>query len=65
VIAVLRMSIFWSLDFALFGTQLTLLQGPDRLLPREDSDVAAEVADILANQKSRLTTGHPGPGCPP
>jgi pyruvate/2-oxoglutarate dehydrogenase complex dihydrolipoamide dehydrogenase (E3) component len=31
--------------FALFGTQVTLLQGPDQLLPREDSDVAAEVAD--------------------
>jgi pyruvate/2-oxoglutarate dehydrogenase complex dihydrolipoamide dehydrogenase (E3) component len=36
--------------FALFGTQVTLLQGLDHLLPREDSDVAAEVADILANQ---------------
>jgi probable pyridine nucleotide-disulfide oxidoreductase len=36
--------------FALFGTQVTLLQGPDQLLPREDSDVAAEVADILTNQ---------------
>jgi probable pyridine nucleotide-disulfide oxidoreductase len=36
--------------FALFGTQVTLLQGPDQLLPREDSDVAAEVAEILADQ---------------
>jgi pyruvate/2-oxoglutarate dehydrogenase complex dihydrolipoamide dehydrogenase (E3) component len=26
--------------FALFGTRVTLLHGPDQLLPREDSDVA-------------------------
>jgi probable pyridine nucleotide-disulfide oxidoreductase len=36
--------------FALFGIQVTLLQGPDQLLPREDSDVAGEVAGILANR---------------
>jgi probable pyridine nucleotide-disulfide oxidoreductase len=43
--------------FALFGTQVTLLQGPDQLLPREDSDVAAEVADILASQGIALRMG--------
>jgi pyruvate/2-oxoglutarate dehydrogenase complex dihydrolipoamide dehydrogenase (E3) component len=43
--------------FALFGTQVTLLQGPDQLLPREDSDVAAEVAAILANQRVGLRLG--------
>jgi probable pyridine nucleotide-disulfide oxidoreductase len=36
--------------FALFGTQVTLVQGRDQLLPREDPDVAAEVADILTDQ---------------
>jgi pyruvate/2-oxoglutarate dehydrogenase complex dihydrolipoamide dehydrogenase (E3) component len=39
------------------GTQVTLLQGPDQLLPREDSDVAAEVAEILANQGVGLQLG--------
>jgi pyruvate/2-oxoglutarate dehydrogenase complex dihydrolipoamide dehydrogenase (E3) component len=43
--------------FALFGTQVTLLQGPDQLLPREDSDVAAEVADILASHGIALRMG--------
>jgi pyruvate/2-oxoglutarate dehydrogenase complex dihydrolipoamide dehydrogenase (E3) component len=43
--------------FALFGTQVTLLQGPDQLLPREDFDVAAEVADILTNQGVGLRLG--------
>jgi pyruvate/2-oxoglutarate dehydrogenase complex dihydrolipoamide dehydrogenase (E3) component len=43
--------------FALFGTQVTLLQGPDQLLPREDSDIAAEVADILTNQGVGLRLG--------
>jgi pyruvate/2-oxoglutarate dehydrogenase complex dihydrolipoamide dehydrogenase (E3) component len=43
--------------FALFGTQVTSLQGPDQLLPREDSDVAAEVAQILADQGVGLRLG--------
>jgi probable pyridine nucleotide-disulfide oxidoreductase len=33
--------------FAAFGSQVTLLQGRDQLLPREDPDVATEVADGL------------------
>jgi pyruvate/2-oxoglutarate dehydrogenase complex dihydrolipoamide dehydrogenase (E3) component len=35
--------------FAAFGSQVTLLQGRDQLLPREDPDVATEVADGLRN----------------
>ncbi|MEV0695723.1 FAD-dependent oxidoreductase [Streptomyces sp. NPDC050388] len=36
--------------FAVFGTRVTLLQGRDQLLPREDPDVAGQVADILTDQ---------------
>jgi pyruvate/2-oxoglutarate dehydrogenase complex dihydrolipoamide dehydrogenase (E3) component len=36
--------------FATFGTRVILLQGPGQLLPREDPDVAHEVAQILADQ---------------
>ncbi|WP_406724015.1 FAD-dependent oxidoreductase [Streptomyces sp. GD-15H] len=36
--------------FAVFGTRVTLLQGRDRLLPREDRDVADEVARVLTDQ---------------
>ena len=36
--------------FAIFGTRVTLLQGPHQVLPREDPDVAAEVANILTDQ---------------
>ena len=54
--------------FALFGTQVTLVQGRDQLLPRDDPDVAAEVADILTEQGVdlrlgvRTTAGHREPG---
>jgi probable pyridine nucleotide-disulfide oxidoreductase len=43
--------------FALFGARVTLLQGPDQLLPREDPDIAAEVAKILADQGVDLQLG--------
>lgn len=43
--------------FALFGTRVTLLQGSAQLLPREDADVAAEVADILTGQGVDLRLG--------
>lgn len=33
--------------FAVFDTRVTLLQGSGQLLPREDPDVAVEVAEIL------------------
>jgi pyruvate/2-oxoglutarate dehydrogenase complex dihydrolipoamide dehydrogenase (E3) component len=36
--------------FALFGSHVIMLQGSSQLLPREDPDVAAEVADILVDQ---------------
>lgn len=36
--------------FALFGTRVTLLQGSGQLLPREDPDVAADVAAVLRDQ---------------
>jgi pyruvate/2-oxoglutarate dehydrogenase complex dihydrolipoamide dehydrogenase (E3) component len=36
--------------YALFGSQVIMLQGRSQLLPREDQDVAAEVAEILADQ---------------
>jgi pyruvate/2-oxoglutarate dehydrogenase complex dihydrolipoamide dehydrogenase (E3) component len=43
--------------FALFGTRVTLVQGRDQLLPREDPDVAADVADILTSQGVDLRLG--------
>ncbi|GAB3678458.1 dihydrolipoyl dehydrogenase family protein [Saccharopolyspora tripterygii] len=36
--------------FALFGTRVILMQGGDHLLPREDPDVAGQVAEILTDQ---------------
>ncbi len=36
--------------FAIFGTQVTLLQGPGQLLAREDPDVAEQVAGMLVDQ---------------
>ncbi|WP_127126171.1 NAD(P)/FAD-dependent oxidoreductase [Georgenia sp. SYP-B2076] len=35
---------------AVFGSRVTLLQGRDQVLPREDRDVAAAVADVLTAQ---------------
>ena len=35
--------------YAVFGSKVTLLQGRDQLLPSEDPDVAADVADSLRN----------------
>ncbi|MFD1506808.1 mercuric reductase [Georgenia yuyongxinii] len=35
---------------AVFGSRVTLLQGRDQVLPREDPDVAAAVADVLTDQ---------------
>jgi probable pyridine nucleotide-disulfide oxidoreductase len=36
--------------FATFGSHVTLIQGGDQLLPREDRDVADQVAEILRAQ---------------
>lgn len=44
--------------FALFGTHVTLLQGGDQLLPREDPDIASEVADLLRAQGVDVRLGN-------
>jgi pyruvate/2-oxoglutarate dehydrogenase complex dihydrolipoamide dehydrogenase (E3) component len=36
--------------FATFGTRVTLLHGPAQLLPREDPDVARQLAEVLSDQ---------------
>jgi probable pyridine nucleotide-disulfide oxidoreductase len=43
--------------FALFGSQVIMLHGRNQLLPREDPDVAGEVADILADQGVEIRLG--------
>jgi pyruvate/2-oxoglutarate dehydrogenase complex dihydrolipoamide dehydrogenase (E3) component len=43
--------------FAIFGTRVTLLQGADQVLRREDPDVATNVADILVEQGIDLRLG--------
>ncbi|GAA4288246.1 dihydrolipoyl dehydrogenase family protein [Georgenia daeguensis] len=43
--------------FAVFGTKVILLQGRDQILPREDPDVAADVADALTAQGVELRLG--------
>lgn len=56
--------------FAAFGTRVILLQGRGQVLPREDPDVASQVADNLTDQGvevrlgARATAVHrePGPG---
>jgi pyruvate/2-oxoglutarate dehydrogenase complex dihydrolipoamide dehydrogenase (E3) component len=40
-----------------FGTDVTVLEASERLLPREDEDVAGAVADILAGDGIRVITG--------
>jgi len=43
--------------FAVFDTKVILLQSRDQILPREDPDVAAEVADVLTAQGVELRLG--------
>jgi pyruvate/2-oxoglutarate dehydrogenase complex dihydrolipoamide dehydrogenase (E3) component len=43
--------------FATFGARVTLLQGSGQLLPREDPDVAQQVADVLADQGVEVRSG--------
>jgi probable pyridine nucleotide-disulfide oxidoreductase len=45
--------------FAIFGSSVTLLQAADQLLPREDPDVAGQVADILTAQGVEVRLGVP------
>ena len=46
-----------SQTFARLGTQVTLVQGPERLLPREDPDVSASIAEVLRCEGVKLLTG--------
>jgi len=43
--------------FAIFGTRVTLIQGADQLLAREDADIGAAVAEILTSQGVDLRLG--------
>ncbi|MFP5346554.1 MAG: dihydrolipoyl dehydrogenase family protein [Actinomycetes bacterium] len=43
--------------FAIFGSRVTMLQGPGQLLPREDPDIAREVADVLTGQGVDIRVG--------
>ncbi|NLE80289.1 MAG: FAD-dependent oxidoreductase [Rhodococcus sp.] len=43
--------------FALFGTKVVLVQSSDQILPREDSDIAGHVAEILTGQGVDVRVG--------
>jgi probable pyridine nucleotide-disulfide oxidoreductase len=43
--------------FAILGSSVTLVQGRDRILPREDRDVSAAVGEVLAGSGVALRTG--------
>jgi pyruvate/2-oxoglutarate dehydrogenase complex dihydrolipoamide dehydrogenase (E3) component len=43
--------------FARLGSRVTLIQGPERLLPREDSEVSHAVAGALERDGVRVETG--------
>ncbi len=43
--------------FAIFGTRVTILHAGDQLLPREDPDIGAAVAEIFANQGVEVCLG--------
>jgi probable pyridine nucleotide-disulfide oxidoreductase len=43
--------------FAIFGSKVTLLQGPAQLLTREDPDVAEQVTDVLTAQGVEVRLG--------
>jgi pyruvate/2-oxoglutarate dehydrogenase complex dihydrolipoamide dehydrogenase (E3) component len=43
--------------YAQFGSEVTVVEAAPRILPREDEDVAAAVAEILREQGVRLVTG--------
>jgi pyruvate/2-oxoglutarate dehydrogenase complex dihydrolipoamide dehydrogenase (E3) component len=42
---------------ARLGVRVTLIQGPDRLLPREDPEISEEVARILRSEEVTVLTG--------
>ena len=41
---------------ARLGVQVTLVQGPERILPREDQDVSKAIAQVLQSEGVRLVT---------
>ncbi len=43
--------------FAIFGARVTLLQGADQVLPREDPDIADAVLDLLRSQGVEVRLG--------
>jgi pyruvate/2-oxoglutarate dehydrogenase complex dihydrolipoamide dehydrogenase (E3) component len=43
--------------FTRLSTQVTLIQGPDRLLPREDPEVSESIAEVLSGEGVKLVTG--------
>ncbi|WP_055589289.1 dihydrolipoyl dehydrogenase family protein [Streptacidiphilus griseoplanus] len=43
--------------FAAFGSRVTLIESGDRLLPREDEDIAKAVTDLLAADGVEVVTG--------
>ena len=45
--------------FARLGSQVTIIEGTDRVLPREDAAASAVVAEVLAFEGVRVMTGVP------
>lgn len=43
--------------FARLGSQVTLLQGPDRILPKEEPEVSEAIAHVLAREGIRIEVG--------
>ena len=43
--------------FRRFGCEVTLLHNTDQLMPREDADVAAAIAELLESEGVRIVTG--------
>ncbi|MCX4580592.1 FAD-dependent oxidoreductase [Streptomyces sp. NBC_01571] len=43
--------------FVTFGTQVTLVEAGNRLLPREDEDIARSVTELLTRDGIRIVTG--------
>ncbi len=43
--------------FERLGTKVTLIQGPDRILPKEDPEVSAEIARVLEDEGIEIITG--------
>jgi dihydrolipoamide dehydrogenase len=44
-------------SFRRLGAAVTIIQGPDRVLPKEDPEVSSTVASVLANEGINIYTG--------